>query len=83
MSDFREIINRASGGDADRKWAEVSDLDKNIAMLISRGVKLWSVGDNLRFSAPLPGILTPDVTQWLIEHKAPILAILASRKEES
>lgn len=66
----------------DRKWHEVSDIDKNIFLLIARGVKIWSVDDNLRFSAPT-GSLDPSTTQWLLEHKAEVIASLASRKEES
>lgn len=65
----------------DRKYSEVSDIDKNIFLLIARGAKLWSVEDNLRFSAPA-GVLSSSDTQWLLEHKAQVIASLAARKED-
>ncbi len=51
-------------------------LSEFLSYLRSLDVRLWLEGDRLRFSAP-PGVMTPELTQQLVERKPEIMSFLA------
>src|SRR5690348_6602494 len=66
------------------KVSKVSKVSNDASALMDRcrslGIELWADGERIGFDAPA-GVLTPELKDELIRHKASILASLAAPPE--